>query len=223
MRVRSNRTRRARATGRPFAASPRPCWLTVTVSKSPDLHERRRQDRRRGDGDDVDAARLVDHRGEKPGVCRVGRRGGPHVSDGEIGPVDRPGLSRGISAVQVPRGRQRGAVHGFGQLRLHHIGPAGIDGDARKEQEARQRGGHINKDEATLAGSIGTLFLHVRQPFRKSGHSRPGVRNRQSNTAICGIGEPEVVKGRNQRVRTVDFGHVDHSAERRPHLPAADS
>ena len=111
----------------------------------PQLHERRRQHRGRRDGHGIDAGRGVDGGGVEPG--RGGRiaRKGPQVLVRKVRLEDPLGGGPRVAAVQRARRRQRRTVDRLGQLRLHHIGPARVDGDSSAEEQHGQRHRHVDE------------------------------------------------------------------------------
>ena len=52
-----------------------------------------------------------------------------------------------IAAVEAARRAERRAVHGLAQLGLHHVGPAGVDGQAGRDHQQRQDRRHVDEDE----------------------------------------------------------------------------
>ena len=85
---------------------------------------------------------------------RIGRRRRSEIARREIRLEDSRGLAFGIAAVEHACRAQRGAVHGFGQLRLDQVGPAGIDGEPGEEQQQGGHDRHVNKNEALLPGAF---------------------------------------------------------------------
>ena len=141
-----------------------PCAFTVQLAEVREPHERRRHVGRRADVDDVDAGRGVGrHRVKKPGAasgssttsCPCSRRGSW---------PDRCCAAScfGIAAVQHAGRAERRAVHRLRQLRLHHVGAAGVDRQADEDQQDRQEHGHVEQGEALFVRKCVSLFGHVR-------------------------------------------------------------
>ena len=106
---------------------------------------------------------------KKPGGgCRVGDRGGAEIANRKIRLEHAFGFVPRVAAVQAARCGERRAVHGLGQLRLHDVGAARVHGEPGKQQQGRQRGGHVYEDEALLARKVAYLSLHGKLPLRRN-------------------------------------------------------
>ena len=126
------------------------------------LHERRRQDRGRGDGDGIHTARRIGHQAVEARVgSRIGHRRDTHVVGGEIRLKDSRRIGLRIAVVEISRGRERGAVYRLGQLRFHDVRTAGVNREPGEDQQHAQQRRHVHKREPFLSRGIGCMSRHI--------------------------------------------------------------
>ena len=137
----------------------------------PEPHERRRQNRLRLHGHDVDASGDIGRQGEK--VCRrggIGRRVRPHVAWRKVRLEDANGLRPRIAAVQRASGPERGTVDRLRQLCFHDVAATAVDGQTGEKAQAGEDHRHVGQREPFLLLESFTrraalLFHHVRRPY----------------------------------------------------------
>ena len=157
-----------------------PVLAMVTVFRRRQPHERRRQRRGRGDRDDVDAGRDVGRAANRSCRRPVGLPAAvPMIAGRKVRREDARRLAARVAAVEHARRAERGAVHRLRQLRLDHVGPAGVDRKAGEQQQHRQRAGDVDQGKALFVRDREIVVCSCPLPLWTV---RPCLRNTQSNT-----------------------------------------
>ncbi len=104
----------------------------------------------------------------KNSAAAVGSPGSvPRYWFGKFALKTRAAAACGLPLLSARAARQRRAVDRLGQLRLDHVGPARVDGDAGAEQQHGQRHRHVDERKPVVPSEDAIGAYACPCPFQK--------------------------------------------------------